>query len=75
MFVKNLQSQVIKQSAADQIEIVTDGPVDAFVKVPPAHLMEDRAARTIKSWLRHCAGQSSDDGSAAKALPNWKPRA
>jgi len=74
VFVKSLQSQIVKQSATGQIEVVTEGPVDAFVKVPPAHLMEDRAARTIKAWLRHC-GQSSDDASAAKALPKGKPRA
>ena len=74
VFVKSLQSQIVKQAASGQIEVVTEGPVDAFVKVPPAHLMEDRAARTIKAWLRHC-GESSDDASAAKSLPKGKPRA
>ena len=51
LFIKNLEQAVIKQGAAESIKIVTSGPVDIVVKVPPQHLIADKAARYVRSWL------------------------
>ena len=51
---------VERANATDRIEVVDpdqiSGIIDAYVKLPPAHMMEDRATRQVRAWLRPALG-------------------
>ena len=51
-----LATAVKKAEASDKIEVIAPGSLNrnihAFVKVPPAHTMEMKAASAVKGWLR-----------------------
>ena len=51
LFIKSLRTEVERQGGGQHIEVVTSGVADAIVKVPPQHLIADRAARCVKTWL------------------------
>ena len=58
MFHKSLINAVERANATELIEIVPsallsrDNAVDFFAKVPPAHMMEVKAERHVRSWLK-----------------------
>ena len=51
VFRNALDKEIDKQNARGKIEVVDALPVDEVVLVPPQHLITDKAARYVKSWL------------------------
>ena len=52
VFRTSLLREISARDAEGQIELVADGErADVVVKVPPQHLMQDKAARYVKVWL------------------------
>ena len=51
VFRKSLLAEIARQGGEARIALIDNGPVDELVKVPPQHLMQDRAARCVRQWL------------------------
>ena len=43
VFRKSLLAEIARQGGEARIALIDNGPVDELVKVPPQHLMQDRA--------------------------------
>ena len=53
VFRKSLLNEIERQHGNGRIEIVEAvETADVAVKVPPQHLMQDKASRHVKQWLK-----------------------
>ena len=64
VFRQALVKEVERQGATNRIEVVCNAQADEWIKVPPQHLITDKAARFIKSKLAREAAAVDNDASS-----------